>query len=55
MLIVAEAGGVAGFLDGTRYDPRIADQPVLAASNEAAWDTVRRCRLLGVRPPPSPA
>ena len=41
MLIVAEAGGVAGFLDGTRYDPRIADQPVLAASNQTAWDTVR--------------
>lgn len=41
MLIVAEAGGIAGFLDGTPYDPRIADRPVLAASNRAAWDTVR--------------
>ncbi|MGO8920002.1 MAG: inositol monophosphatase family protein [Stellaceae bacterium] len=41
MLIVAEAGGVAGFLDDTRYDPRIADRPVLAASNRTAWETVR--------------
>jgi fructose-1,6-bisphosphatase/inositol monophosphatase family enzyme len=41
MLIVAEAGGVAGFLDGTAYDPRIADRAVLAASNQVAWDAVR--------------
>jgi fructose-1,6-bisphosphatase/inositol monophosphatase family enzyme len=41
MLIIAEAGGVAGFLDGTRYDPRIADRPVLAASSQTAWNTVR--------------
>jgi hypothetical protein len=41
MLIVAEAGGVAGFLDGTAYDPRTIDRAVLAASNRVAWDTVR--------------
>jgi fructose-1,6-bisphosphatase/inositol monophosphatase family enzyme len=41
MLIVAEAGGVAGFLDGTAYDPRTIDRAVLAAANRAAWDTVR--------------
>jgi fructose-1,6-bisphosphatase/inositol monophosphatase family enzyme len=41
MLIVAEAGGLAGFLDGAPYDPRIADRAVLAASNRMAWDTVR--------------
>jgi fructose-1,6-bisphosphatase/inositol monophosphatase family enzyme len=41
MLITAEAGGVAGFLDGSPYDPRIADRPVLAAAGRAAWDIVR--------------
>ncbi|HKW52453.1 MAG TPA: inositol monophosphatase family protein, partial [Stellaceae bacterium] len=41
MLITAEAGGVAGFLDGTPYDPRIIDRPVLAAAGTAAWDIVR--------------
>jgi fructose-1,6-bisphosphatase/inositol monophosphatase family enzyme len=41
MLITAEAGGVAGFLDGTAYDPRITDRPVLAAANAIARDTVR--------------
>jgi fructose-1,6-bisphosphatase/inositol monophosphatase family enzyme len=40
MRIVAEAGGVAGFLDGTRYDPQIATRAVLAASSTAAWDAV---------------
>lgn len=40
MLIIREAGGLAGFLDGSAYDPRIADRPVLAASSEAAWETV---------------
>jgi fructose-1,6-bisphosphatase/inositol monophosphatase family enzyme len=41
MLIVAEAGGVVGFLDGTPYDSRIADRAVLAASNRVAWNAVR--------------
>jgi fructose-1,6-bisphosphatase/inositol monophosphatase family enzyme len=41
MLIVAEAGGLAGFLGGARYDPRIANRPVLAAADRAAWDTVQ--------------
>ncbi len=41
MLIVREAGGCAAFLDGSTYDARITDQPVLAAANAAGWDTVR--------------
>jgi fructose-1,6-bisphosphatase/inositol monophosphatase family enzyme len=41
MLIVREAGGLADFLDGTAYDPRIVDRPVLAAATRLAWDTVR--------------
>jgi fructose-1,6-bisphosphatase/inositol monophosphatase family enzyme len=41
MLIVAEAGGVSSFLDGTAYDPRVFDRPVLATANRVAWDTVR--------------
>jgi fructose-1,6-bisphosphatase/inositol monophosphatase family enzyme len=40
MLITAEAGGAAAFLDGSPYDPRIADRPVLAAASAAAWATV---------------
>lgn len=41
MLLVEEAGGVAGFLDGSAYDPRIATRAVLAASDAAARDAVR--------------
>lgn len=41
MLIAAEAGGAVGFLDGSGYDPRIADRPVLAAASPANWKTVR--------------
>jgi fructose-1,6-bisphosphatase/inositol monophosphatase family enzyme len=41
MLIIAEAGGIAGFLDGSPYDPRIIDRPVLGAAGGAAWDIVR--------------
>lgn len=41
MLIAAEAGGCAGFLDGTRYDPGIHDRTVLAASDAACWARVR--------------
>lgn len=41
MLIIAEAGGVAGFLDGSPYDPCIANRAVLAASNQIVWDVVR--------------
>ena len=41
MLITIEAGGVAAFLDGTRYDPRIADRAVLAAASDEAWRTVQ--------------
>jgi fructose-1,6-bisphosphatase/inositol monophosphatase family enzyme len=40
MLITREAGGIADFLDGSAYDPRIADRPVLAAASRLAWDTV---------------
>jgi fructose-1,6-bisphosphatase/inositol monophosphatase family enzyme len=41
VLIVAEAGGIAAFLDGSPYDPRVANRPVLGAATRAAWDTVR--------------
>jgi fructose-1,6-bisphosphatase/inositol monophosphatase family enzyme len=41
MLIAGEAGGRAAFLDGTAYDPRIHDRPVLAASDAACWARVR--------------
>jgi fructose-1,6-bisphosphatase/inositol monophosphatase family enzyme len=41
ILIVREAGGLADFLDGTAYDPRIPDRPVLAAASRTAWDVVR--------------
>ncbi|HEV2546942.1 MAG TPA: inositol monophosphatase [Stellaceae bacterium] len=40
ILIVREAGGVAGFADGSAYDPSILDRPVLATSNEIAWEVV---------------
>jgi fructose-1,6-bisphosphatase/inositol monophosphatase family enzyme len=40
MMIVTEAGGVATFLDGSPYDPRIADGTVLAAADKAAFATV---------------
>ncbi len=40
MLIVAEAGGCASFLDGAAYDARIIDRAVLAAASAAAWHTV---------------
>jgi fructose-1,6-bisphosphatase/inositol monophosphatase family enzyme len=40
MLIVAEAGGRASFLDGSVYDARIVDRPVLSAASSAAWQTV---------------
>ena len=41
MLIAAEAGGYAAFLDGTRYDPSIHDRAVLAASDAVCWARVR--------------
>ena len=47
MLIAEEAGGVARFLDGTRYDARLRDRKVLAAANEHAW---RRIHDLVVAP-----
>ncbi|HEV8027155.1 MAG TPA: inositol monophosphatase [Stellaceae bacterium] len=41
MLITAEAGGVGAFLDGSRYDARIIDRPVLAAASAEAWQIVQ--------------
>lgn len=41
MLIVSEAGGRAAFLDGSPYDTRIPDRPVLAAASVATWQTVQ--------------
>jgi fructose-1,6-bisphosphatase/inositol monophosphatase family enzyme len=40
ILIVREAGGVAGFADRSAYDPSILDRPILATSNELAWEAV---------------
>jgi fructose-1,6-bisphosphatase/inositol monophosphatase family enzyme len=40
MLIVAEAGGLGSFLDGTTYDPRIIDRSVLSAASKPAWQTI---------------
>jgi len=40
MLIAAEAGGLASFLDGSPYDPRILDRKPFAAANEEAWGIV---------------
>jgi len=40
MLIAAEAGGRAAFLDGTRYDTGVHDRAVLAASDAACWARV---------------
>ena len=37
MLIIDEAGGVARFLDGSPYDPRITDKKPLAAVSEGVW------------------
>lgn len=41
MLIAVEAGGHAAFLDGTPYDLRIHDRPLLAAADAACWARVR--------------
>jgi len=40
MLITAELGGKAGFLDGSPYDPRIHDRAVLAAGSAEGWRRV---------------
>jgi fructose-1,6-bisphosphatase/inositol monophosphatase family enzyme len=40
MLITAEAGGLAAFLDGSSYDPRILEGKPLAAANAEAWRVV---------------
>lgn len=40
MLMVAEAGGSASFLDGSPYDPRIRDRAPLAAASRAVWESV---------------
>jgi len=40
MLIVHEAGGHASFLDGSAYDARIIDRPVLAAASAANWQVI---------------
>jgi hypothetical protein len=38
---VSEAGGCASFLDGSPYDARVIDQPVLAAADKTNWQTVQ--------------
>jgi fructose-1,6-bisphosphatase/inositol monophosphatase family enzyme len=52
MLLVAEAGGTVAFLDGSAYDPRIADRPLLAAASAEGWRVVRDVvRGAGSSPP----
>ncbi|HUZ72564.1 MAG TPA: inositol monophosphatase [Stellaceae bacterium] len=51
MLLVVEAGGVAAFLDGSPYDPRILDRKPLAAANAEAWRLVHD---IVTAPPPGP-
>jgi fructose-1,6-bisphosphatase/inositol monophosphatase family enzyme len=41
VLIAGEAGAVAGFVDGTGYDPRVLDRGVLAVANREGWDVIR--------------
>jgi fructose-1,6-bisphosphatase/inositol monophosphatase family enzyme len=41
LLLVAEAGGVAGFLDGAPYDLGVVDRAVLTAGSRAGWERVR--------------
>jgi fructose-1,6-bisphosphatase/inositol monophosphatase family enzyme len=41
MLIVAEAGGVATFIDGSAYDPAIIDGTVLATADADGFTVVR--------------
>lgn len=42
VLMVEEAGGVAKFLDGSNYDPRITDREILAAHSHELFETVQR-------------
>ena len=42
VLMVEEAGGVAKFLDGSDYDPRVTDREILAAHSHSLFQTVQR-------------
>jgi fructose-1,6-bisphosphatase/inositol monophosphatase family enzyme len=50
MLITTEAGGLASFLDGSPYDPRILDGKPLATANAEAWRIIAE-----VQASPAPA
>jgi fructose-1,6-bisphosphatase/inositol monophosphatase family enzyme len=52
MLIAQEAGGVARFLDGTRYDARLRDRKVLAAASDKVWRRVRDLVAAPAEAPP---
>lgn len=52
MLIIEEAGGVARFLDGSPYDPRISDKKPLAAASEATWRLIAETVTAPVAPAP---
>jgi fructose-1,6-bisphosphatase/inositol monophosphatase family enzyme len=52
MLIIDEAGGVARFLDGSAYDPRISDKKPLAAASEAIWRRIEETVTAAVTPAP---
>jgi fructose-1,6-bisphosphatase/inositol monophosphatase family enzyme len=41
-LIVTESGGRVGYPDGTDYDPRSLRPGIVAASDEATFDSVSR-------------
>jgi len=41
VLIVQEAGGTAGFLDGADYDPRIVDRHVMVETSRQLWNDLQ--------------
>jgi fructose-1,6-bisphosphatase/inositol monophosphatase family enzyme len=45
VLIAEEIGATTGFVDGTPYDPRIADRGVLTAVSRVGWDVIREVIL----------
>ncbi len=52
MLIAQEAGGIAAFLDGSDYEPRITDKRPLAATSVRTWDLI--AEIMTAPAPPAP-
>jgi len=46
-LIVAEAGAVVGFIDGSPYRPRVLDGALLAAADRGTWEAIREIIIRG--------